>query len=433
MAIEAKRVLKRRGAMSCAMTGVWRAVCYMTGLAVVFHGPLACAHIARRMDNGVYPLHLSDAPEECRLTPVPLFSSGLSEAEAVFGGEDRLCETLRAVAARCRPEAIVLVSSCMAGVIGDDAAAAASRMEAELGLPVLAPPLHGYLDGTYFDGYIAAARMVMERFMEPQAREPGTAILIGDYGGLYGRYAREVKRLLAYFDVRVTAQFPAYMTLEETRRAPAASLAIVLGRSIEEESQRALTGLAEEMRARFGTPVIGDVFPVGAERTLRWLSRVGEALGRPEAAARAAEAERRRFEETLLEARKALAGKRVMYCGGRIAASFSPAAALRLAASVGMEVLGAAFFDAYEAEDAARLAEEARRAAGAPVLSGEAAEAALRAADVVLTTHELLQTGLRQVFLPVAAGAGMTTERDVLRAMCHVLRRSPSRGGLIYA
>ena len=61
-----------------------------------------------------------------------------------------------------------------------------------------------------------------------------------------------------------------------------------------------------------------------------------------------------------------------------------------------------------------------------------AADEMLHAADFVLTTHELVDAKLRQLFLALLPSVGWSMERRLLDDMRQILHRHESRGGLIY-
>ena len=93
----------------------------------------------------------------------------------------------------------------------------------------MAVSAHGFLDGEYYAGYLDAARALVDRFMQPAERKVGTVVLLGDCGGLHGEYVKELRRLLALLDLKVTAQFPSYLSLDEMQAVPEAELLVVLG------------------------------------------------------------------------------------------------------------------------------------------------------------------------------------------------------------
>ena len=433
MGIEVKRVGVRRTNCSCSMPGVWRALSFVRGALVIFHSPRPCAHIAHGMDVSSFH-RLTAAGTSVRLSPVPLLTSGLSENEAVFGGEERLRECIRFAAQKYHPQAVFIANSCVSGVIGDDTQAIAAEMEEELGLPVTAVSAHGFLDGEYYAGYLDAARALVDRFMQPAKRRDGTVVLLGDCGGMHGEYVKELRRLLSLLGLRVTGQFPSYLALDELQAVPEAELIILLGRRMDDEKQAQLAALAEHMHERFDTPYLADVYAVGAEETKTWLRRVGALCHREEAAERAIAAEEAAFSAAVEKARADLAGRRCGLAIGRDLTWFQPEIILRLLDKAGIELAGIVLLDCFMPERRAVMEEELQRRTDVPVHheGDAAAEELLHRVDFVLTTHELVDTKLRQLFLALLPSVGWSMERRLLDDMRRILHRHESRGGLIY-
>ena len=433
MGIEVKRVGVRRTNCSCSMPGVWRALSFVRGALVVFHSPRPCAHIAHGMDVSSFH-RLTAAGTSVRLSPVPLLTSGLSENEAVFGGEERLRECIRFAAQKYHPQAVFIANSCVSGVIGDDTQAIAAEMEEELGLPVTAVSAHGFLDGEYYAGYLDAARALVDRFMQPAERKDGTVVLLGDCGGVHGEYVKELRRLLSLLGLRVTGQFPSYLALDELQAVPEAELVILLGRRMDDEKQAQLAALAAHIRERLGTPYLADVYAVGAEETARWLRRVGQLCHCEEAAERAIVAEEASFAAAVEKARNDLAGRRCALAIGRDLTWFQPEIVLRLLDKAGIELNGIVLLDCFMPERRAVMEEELQRRTDVPLHheGDAAAEELLHRVDFVLTTHELVDTKLRQLFLALLPSVGWSMERRLLDDMRRILHRHESRGGLIY-
>ena len=433
MGIEVKRVGVRRTNCSCSMPGVWRALSFVRGALVVFHSPRPCAHIAHGMDVSSFH-RLTAAGTSVCLSPVPLLTSGLGEREAIFGGEDRLRECIRFAAEKYRPQAVFIANSCVSGVIGDDTKAIAEEMEAELGIPVMAVSAHGFLDGEYYAGYLDAARALVDRFMQPAERKAGTVALLGDCGGMHGEYVKELRRLLALLDLRVTAQFPSYLALDEMQAVPEAELIILLGRRMDDEKQAQLAALAEHMHERFGTPYLADVYAVGAEETKTWLRRVGVLCHREEAAERAIASEEASFSAVVEKARADLAGRRCGLAIGRDLTWFQPEIILRLLNKAGVALSGIVLLDCFMPARREVMEDALRCLTDVPIYyeGDAAADEMLHAADFVLTTHELVDAKLRQLFLALLPSVGWSMERRLLDDMRQILHRHESRGGLIY-
>lgn len=433
MGIEVRRIGVRRTNCSCSMPGVWRALSFVRGALVIFHSPRPCAHIAHGMDVSSFH-RLSAAGTAVRLSPVPLLTSGLGESEAIFGGEERLRACIRFAVQKYHPQAVFIANSCVSGVIGDDTQAIAAEMETELGLPVTAVSAHGFLDGEYYAGYLDAARALVDRFMQPAERRAGTVALLGDCGGMHGSYVKELRRLLELLDLRVTAHFPSYLALDEMQAVAEAELIILLGRRMDDEKQAQLIELAAHIKERLDVPYLADVYAVGAAETKNFLRRVGALCQRTAEAERTIAAEEEGFAAAVEKARADLAGHRCALAIGRDLSWFDPRIILRLLAQAGVLPIGIVLLDTFLPERRAVMEAELHRLTDAPVYAegDDAAEEMLHAADFVLTTHELVDVKLRQLFLALMPSVGWSMERTLLDDMRRVLHRHESRGGLIY-
>lgn len=432
MGTEAKRVVMRRTNCSCSMPGVWRALSFVRGALVIFHSPRPCAHIAHGMDVGSFH-RLRAAGTKVRLSPVPLLTSSLSDAEAIFGGEDCLRECIRFAAEKYQPQAIFIANSCVSGIIGDDTCAVAEEMEQELGLPVSAVSAHGFLDGEYYAGYLDAACVLVDRFMKPAERRAGSVVLLGDCGGVHGEYVKELCRLLGILSLRVEGQFPSYLALSEMDVVPAAELLIVLGRR-SDEKQALLVDLARHIHERFGTPYLAGIYAVGSEEAKAWLRMVGRLCGKEVAAQEAICAEEAAFQRTVEEVRPILCGKRAAFAVGRDINWFQPKIIVRLLEKAGVDLTGVVLLDSFLPGRREVMEDELVRLTDAPISCEGSleAEALLAAADFVLTTHELIDAKLRQIFLALMPSVGWSMEKKLLHDMVQIVCRHESRGGLIY-
>ncbi|MGP1407882.1 nitrogenase component 1 [Selenomonas sp.] len=432
MGTEAKRMVMRRTNFSCSMPGVWRALSFVRGALVIFHSPRPCAHIAHGMDVGSF-YRLRAAGTKVRLSPVPLLTSSLSDAEAIFGGEDRLRECIRFAAEKYQPQAIFIANSCVSGVIGDDTCAVAEEMEQELGLPVSAVSAHGFLDGEYYAGYLDAARVLVDRFMKPAKRRAGSVVLLGDCGGIHGEYVKELCRLLGLLSLRVEGQFPSYLALSEMDVVPAAELLIVLGRR-SDEKQALLVDLARHIHERFGTPYLADVYAVGSDETKEWLRAVGRLCGREREAEEVICTEEEAFQRAVEEVRPTLSERRVTFAIGRDINWFQPQIVMRILKRAGVELAGVVLLDSFLPGRREVMEEELVRLTDAPIAceGSREAEELFKASDFVLTTHELTDAKLRQIFLALMPSVGWSMEKKLLHDMVHIVCRHESRGGLIY-
>jgi nitrogenase molybdenum-iron protein alpha/beta subunit len=226
----------------------------------VIHGPKGCTH------HNFSLLHATSLDNECVSMP-NLISTGLSETDVVFGGEDALDRTLDSVA-RTDPPVIFVLSTCIVDTIGDDVAMVCSK---ERDMPVVLVPTAGFLGGTFPDGVNNA--LVAVAGLAASCEKTGGVNIIGEKNLEYevDENFAEVKRLLAGFDLPVNCRFVHDLCTNDIAHLGAAQLNIL--------RDPGLVPVGEFLQERFGTPYIAS-FPVGMDGTLSFLRSVGEACNK---------------------------------------------------------------------------------------------------------------------------------------------------------
>lgn len=427
MAIKTKRFISSRKSCSCSMPGVWRAVAYCEGVVVIFHSPKACAHVARTMDINAQYRTIADGRRE-DVGPVPLLASQLEEKHSIFGGVERLEACIDYAVQEYAPECLVIANSCVAGVIGDDVESVARRAEELYKLPVLSLDCCGFLDGEYYQGYYGITKLLVDRFLQPLPRKAGQVLLLGDNGGPWGHYAQEVTRLLNAMGVKVLGQFPGYMPFKELPKVATAEAIIVLGGR--GQTHIGLSTIAKLLQDKLGIPYLAE-YPVGWENTKKWLVDVGRLLGREQEAARVLAEEQKLFANRLQDYLKVTSKKKTVLCIGRLLQYFHPEAVLTTIRLLQLDLMGVVLLDAYDPKEKQKMVQELGKHPELRLYSAEEGEALLEEAELVLTTHELQNKQIKQIFLPMLPRVGTRGELDFMEL---IYRRLCSRikGGLSY-
>lgn len=431
-----KWLFTKNKSCSCTMPGVWRAVSFCDGCVVIFHSPLGCAHVATLMDLGAQYRIIGDHQNET-MDAVPLISSNLQEKDSIFGGVEKLRGCIAHVMKTWQPKCLLIATSCVAGVIGDDVEQEAEDAEAEYGIPVLCVPYGGFLGGEYSDGYFQTVRLIMDRFIQPQPKVPGRVLLFGDQMGPCGQYAREVKRLLAYFELDVKWQFPGYVPFAEWSELSTASLLIPLNYA--GQTQGGLEKTAAAWAERFGTPSIRDVYPVGWQNTCAWLRKIAEFVkdeAKGETVIRQEEERLKEYVKTILPVTQ---NKKSVLGIGRGPRWYNPAETLNTMRRMQMEISAVILYDKLTDEERNAVivaVEDWKKAAQIPIIpliaDGNYTDC-LEQADVLLTTDELPDNPVKQFFIPMVPLAGTDGELIVMRTIYRLLCRYGNKGGIAYA
>lgn len=413
------------------MSGVWRAVGRNEGAAVIFHSPKACGHVVHDMDLTIQSRAMARKFFEPPQYAAPLVCSNLAQEHSIFGGCDLLRRCIDHTVKTYRPRYIVIVNSCVAGVIGDDSEAVARQAELDWNLPIMAVPCHSFLDGDFYVGFYHAGRVLADRFMESRSRNPELATLLGERGGAHTPDVMEIKRLCGYFGFTRFDLYPAYASLEAIQRVPASSLLIPMGGS--PQSYPWMNRLSADLQEMWGIPRIERDYPVGWRSTCSWLTAMGSLLGREAEALHAVKEEGLALEKGLEELTPVLRGKTIVFCIGRSSQMFDPSWVMEMIDLAGLRLDAIVLLDeSLSLSQQTALRELLRPLAPDPVLvSGDAGEK-ISAADFVITTHELTEDMKRQFLLPMQPPAGVRGLLVQLRAMARLVQRMGNRGGIVY-
>lgn len=244
----------------CTLTGAISVTSHLHDTVTVVHGPKGCSH------HNVSLLHASWLDNDHALLP-SLISTGLSEKEVIFGGEDALRKVIGSAAGREGVRAVVVLSTCVVGTIGDDVSAICAE---EYGVPVVFIPSAGFLGGTFQDG-MNNALIALAGTTGPCRKERSVNI-IGEMNLEFEveENYREIERLLSLLHLPVNLRFVHTLGWDQIARLGAANLNIL--------RSPALVPVGEYLKNRFGTPYIAS-FPHGLSATLSFIREVAAFCG----------------------------------------------------------------------------------------------------------------------------------------------------------
>ena len=428
MALKTKWLLTKSKSCSCTLVGVYRALVCCPGVVVIFHGPIGCAHVASTMDLGASFRVMADGGKE-NCGTIPLVSSHLREKDGIFGGIDRLSDCISYVMDTYHPKCVWIVSSCVAGVIGDDIEQEAKAAEASYGIPVIPMPFAGFLGGEYSDGYYQTTEMMIRRFFRKQKRVKGRVLLLGDQMGPEGQYVREIKRLLSRFGLTVKWQFPGHVPFEEWKDIPSADFSILLGTVGQRGGMMKIAQLLEDT---YGVRTLGDVYPVGWNPTKNWIRALADLLHEKEQGEAIIKEEEARIERAASSFLPVTEGKMAVIGIGRGSRWYHPKETLARIARLRLACAGIVFFDNLTEDDKKILREEIAAVGDIPIYNSQDGQAVMDSCDILLTTNEIYNTKARQLFIPMVPLTGTEGEIAELRAMYRLLCRYGKKGGVAY-
>ena len=168
----------------------------------------------------------------------------LDSHDVTFGSTESMHKAFAEIVEEYQPKCVMLVTTCVIEVIGDDYDAIAEELTRKYQLPVMAVHTEHFKCEDHFPGF-ERALTACQRIMQPQEGDGSVNVL----GQRMGNFAdTELHRLLAAAGVQIGVQLPSGCTTEEIRRAPAAKVNIVV--------HDIALPLAQAMQEQYGIPYV---------------------------------------------------------------------------------------------------------------------------------------------------------------------------------
>ena len=273
---------------SCAYDGARVVLMPITDVAHLVHGPIACA--GNSWDN-----------RGARSSGSQLFRRGLTtdimENDVIYGGEQKLKESILEIAVRHNPKAIFVYATCVSSLIGDDVHKICEEAEKELTIPVIPVNCPGFL-GDKNIGNRIAGEVLFDRVIGTaegsDEKIPLSINLIGEYniaGDIWG-VLPDLKNLGITLQTAITGD----AKFDDLRSAHRASLNVLI-------CSKSLTNLVRKMEICYGIPFMEGSF-YGIHDTSETLINIAKALKDPDLLERTLVYVQKREDET----RKTIAG-----------------------------------------------------------------------------------------------------------------------------
>lgn len=319
---------KERSFSQCLGCATSKAAC-MTVLiqdgAVISHGPVGCASCLHEFAFTYrvnYPLRGIERP-----TPRRIFTTNLKEKDTVYGGNIKLANTIREVYERTQANAIFVLTTCAAGIIGDDVESVCNEAEEELGIPVVAIFCEGFRSKVWTTGFDAAYHGIARKLIQkPRARRDDMINVINFWGSdVFAQWFAPFGAKPNYITPFSTVNGLKYASEAAATVQACSTLGSYLGAVLEQD---------------FGVPEIPAVPPYGIAQTDRWFRALGKILGKEEIAEKIIAEKKKEYLPKIEALREKLAGKTAYVTAGAAHGH----ALLDVLGELGIKAVGAAIF-----------------------------------------------------------------------------------------
>lgn len=203
--------------------------------------------------------------------------TNISEQETIFGGEDRLHDTIVNALKVVDGDLYVVLSGCTPEIVGDDIARVVSDLPPTR-KPVLFVQTAGF-KGTNLEGHEWMVDAITEQYLSTLPEQPVIPGLVNIWGPVpsYDPFwtgnIRELEGLLRELGLRPNTIFGEYRGLANIDLVPRAQFNLLV-------SPWVGLGNMQRLETSFGTPYLHyPVLPIGAFETTRFLRTVAEYAG----------------------------------------------------------------------------------------------------------------------------------------------------------
>ena len=168
----------------------------------------------------------------------------LNSHDVTFGSAESMHKAFKEIVSEYQPKCVMLVTTCVIEVIGDDYDVIAEELTKQYNIPVMAVHTEHFKCEDHFPGFERAIT-ACQSIMQPQKCDGSVNVL----GQRFGDFAdTELYVLLTKGGVKIGVQLPSGCTSDDIRRAPAAKVNIVV-------NDIALP-LAQKMQEQYGIPYV---------------------------------------------------------------------------------------------------------------------------------------------------------------------------------
>jgi nitrogenase molybdenum-iron protein beta chain len=249
----------------CALGGAVAAVNALPGAIPVLHSASGCGGgINNAINAGAGYLGAG----YCGGLAAP--SSCIQENEIMFGGEDRLEEQLKNTIELIAGDLYVILTGCMAEIVGDDVNAVAGKFE---DVEILTVSTGGF-KGNALYGYNLVLEALFKKTVKKSEKKTAKKVNVWGIPPAFDVFWEgnliEIKRLLEKLGLNVNTFFTGE-SLEDIKNAGDAELNIVLSDVFGIEA-------AKVFEEEHGTPFISLNIPIGFAATEDFLLKVAEQL-----------------------------------------------------------------------------------------------------------------------------------------------------------
>ena len=298
-----QKACDREPVHGCSLSGAFNVISQIKDAVALMYSPQGCSYL-----SFCTHLHQSSFPgSESPYLP-NLLCTNMNATDVIFGGTKNLEETLQYMQKRFPLQPIFLITSCPAGLIGDDVDAIVSKLTTEK-QKIFHISSDGVMGGDFYSGMFNAYQLVAKQFIDDTiSPENDTVNIIGEQNlsTTANLTFQAISQILYALGLKINCRFIRQTSLDEIRNFKKAKVNISI------INHPTISALTDFLDTHFNTATIDAPIPIAYKQTAEFTRVVAQYFGKESLAERLIEQAKINYEHEMAQLRPNFAGKKAL-------------------------------------------------------------------------------------------------------------------------
>jgi nitrogenase iron protein len=295
--------VSREPVQGCSLSGAFNVVSQLKDAVALMYSPQGCSYIS-------FCTHLNHSsflyPDSRYLTN--LLCTDMRETDVIFGGTKNLKETLTRLQNRFPEKTVFVITSCPAGIIGDDVDSVIDSLSSDQHR-VLHVTSDGVLGGDYSAGVVNAYRLIAKEFIDPAVCPQENAVnLIGEQtlATTADQNFYAINQIIEDLGVKINCRFVRHTSLQEIKNFKKAKINIPFNHD------PAVLDLTQLLNTAFGTETLDVPLPIAFEETSEFVRAIAKRFGKEALGEKVIKEAKTFYDSQIAALKKSFAGKKAL-------------------------------------------------------------------------------------------------------------------------
>ena len=253
----------------CSLTGAYNIINQIQDATALMDSPQGCAYIS-------YCIHQKAPPDLYPLDLPNLLCTNMQETDVIFGGTKNIEDTLIYIKTKFPTQPIFLITSCTAGLIGDDINSLISKLNTD-NQKILHIPSDGVMGGDFYSGMLTACQLIAEQFIDKTINPTNDTInLIGEQNlaTTANPNFQTIHHILTALGIKINCRYIRQTTIDQIKNFKKAKINLPVANGPTTDA------LCAFLDKNFGTQTLQTPVPIGFEQTAEFTRIIAQQFGK---------------------------------------------------------------------------------------------------------------------------------------------------------